>query len=255
MTPSPRLLLPLLFVSAAALFGQPSAPADNTTVLTINGEPVAADEYTLVMNRQVGPVYSLFKQTRNLDDHVGYWSPASGPDGPLAKLRELTLAELVRIKICQSQAKARGLVKNMDFASFRTAYEQENARRLAAKARGEVVYGPPQYRLTSYYYILLGDLAYKLELAMAKELEPTVAAGAIETLLASHEEEFKPLSPGDARRRAVVVLSTRATRQKLQGLRASAVTDVRDDLLARLFPRSDDPFTNLAPVEKTPTTR
>ena len=237
------------------MLGQPPAPAGDTTVLTINGEPVSADEYTLVMNRQVGPVYSLFKQTRNLDDHVGYWSPASGPDGPLAKLRELTLAELVRIKICQSQAKALGLAKNVDFASFRTAYEQENIRRLEAKARGEVVYGPPQYRLASYYYIRLGDLAYKLELAMAKELEPAVTVGEIDALLAPHQEDFKPLSSEDARRRAVVVLGTRAARQKLQDLRASAVTDVRDELLAQLLPRSDDPSPNFAPLKKTPTTR
>jgi len=147
------------------------------------------------------------------------------------------------------------LVKTTDFASFRAAYEQENARRLAAKARGEVVYGPPQYRLASYYYIRLGDLAYKLELAMAKELEPAVTAGEIDALLAAHQEDFKPLSPEDARRRAVVVLSTRAALQKLQALRASAVTDVRDELLARLLPRSDDPPPALAPLEKTPTAR
>lgn len=240
MTSSPRFLLALLFAQVATLFAQPAIPADDPTVLTINGEPVSAAEYTLVMHRQTAAVYSHFKQTRDLDDHPGYWSPASGPDGPLAKLRELTLAELVRIKVYQAEARNRGLMKNIDFASFRTAHESENARRLAAKARNEVIYGPPQYRQDVYYYILLGDIAYKVEHAIARELEPAVTGAEIDAFLAEHKEDFKPLSTEDARRRAVEILSLRAAHQKLAGLRSSAVTEVRPESLARISPRPDD---------------
>lgn len=237
MKSPPRLFLALLFVQAVALFGQ---PANNTTVLTVNGEPVSADEYTLVMRRQTALVTSHFKQTRDLDDYPGYWSPASGPDGPLAKLREVTLAELVRIKVCQSEARARGLMKNIEFASFRDAFEKENARRLAAKARNEIIYGPPRYRRDIYYFILLGDVSYKLEHAMAKELEPTITDAEINDFLAAHAEGFKELSTEETRRHITEVLSLRAAQKKLDDLRASAVTEIHPEPLARLNPRPDD---------------
>jgi hypothetical protein len=245
MKSSPRLFLTLLFAQAVALFGQPAAPdsvptADDTTVVTINGESVSADEYRLVMRRQTARVYNHFKQTRNLDDHRGYWSPASGPDGPLAKLRELTLAELVRIKILQTEARTRGLMKNIDFASFRTAHEKENARRLAAVARNEIIYGPPQYRPDVYYFILLGDIAYKVEQAMAKEFESAVTDSEIDGFLAAHEKDFQEVSREDARHRAREVLGLRAAQKKLESLRASAVTEVRPEPLARLNPRPGD---------------
>lgn len=234
----PCFLLALLFAQAVALFGQPVIPDDDTIVAVINGETVSAAEYTLVMHRQTALVYSHFKQTRDLDDHPGYWSPASGPDGPLAKLRELTLAELVRVKVYQSEARTRGLMKNIDFASFRTVHEKENARRFAAKARNEVIYGPPQYRLDVYYYILFGDIAYKVEQAMAKELEPAVTGAEIDAFLAAHKEDFKELSTEDARRRAAEVLSLRAAHKKLADLRSSAVTEIHAEPLAKLNPRS-----------------
>lgn len=240
MSSSPRFFLALLFAQAVALFGQPVIPADDTTVVVINVEAVSAAEYTLVMHRQTALVASHFKQTRDLDDHRGYWSPASGPDGPLAKLRELTLAELVRIKVYQSEARTRGLMKNIDFASFRTAHEKENARRLAAKSRNEVIYGPPQYRLDVYYYILLGDVSYKLEQALAKELESAVTGGEIDAFLAEHKEDFKGFSTEDARRRATEVLSLRAAHKKLADLRASAVIEIHPGPLAKLNPRPDD---------------
>lgn len=240
MKSSPRLFLALLFTQAVALFGQPVAPNADPTVLTINGEPVSANEYTLVMHRKTALVTSHFKQTRDLDDHPGYWSPASGPDGPLAKLRELTLAELVRIKVYQVEARARGLMKNIDFASFRSAFEKENARRLAAKARNEVIYGPPQYRRDAYYFVLFGDVSYKLEHAIAKELEPTITDAEISAFLAAHEEGFKELSTEEARLRITESLSLLAAQKKLGDLRASAVTELRPEPLARLRPRSDD---------------
>ena len=244
MKSSPRLFLALLFAQAITLFGQSAAPAEasaeDATVLTINGEPVSVAEYDLVMRRKTALVASHFKQTRDLDDSRDYWSPASGPDGPLAKLRELTLAELVRIKTYQSEARARDLMKNIDFASFRAAHETENARRLAAHARNEVIYGPHKYRRDIYYYILLGDIVYKVDQTMAKELEPSVTDAEIDSFLAAHAESFKELPAEDARVRAREVLGQRAAQKKLENLRASAVTEVRPEVLARLNPRPDD---------------
>lgn len=234
-----RVFLVLLFLQAVALFAQSASPADDVTILSVNGEPVSAGEYTLVMRRQTALVYAHFKRTRDLDDHAGYWSPDSGPDGPLAKLRELTRAELVRIKIFQSEARSRGLMKNIDFASYRRALEKENTRRVAAKAAGEVVYGPPRYRPDAYYYILFRDVAYKLEHAMAKELEAAVTPAEIDAFVADHAEAFKPLPAEDVRRRATEELALRAAQKKLQDLVASAAIVTNPEALARMTPRAD----------------
>lgn len=237
MKPSPLLLLFAFLFHAVSLA---AAPDDDTAVLVVNGEPVSVDEYAMVMHRQTAGVYAHFKHTRDLDDHPGYWSPASGPDGPLAALHARTRAELVRIKVVQIEARARGLMKHLDFASFRAAYEKENTRRLAAQERNEVIYGPPQYRPDIYYFILFGDIAYKVEQAMAKELEASVTDVEIDGFLAAHEEEFKDVPPADVRLRVTEVLGLRAAQKKLEALRATAVIEVRPDVLVRLSPRSDD---------------
>lgn len=215
---------------------EPPATTADPVVMTVNGEPVSAAEYRLVMERQVAGVYGHFKQTRNLDDHAGYWSETSGPDGPLARLRQVVRDELVRIKVHQSVARQRDLVGATAFADFQRDFAAENARRRDALARKEVIYGPPQYRGASYYYIRFGDLAYKLQQAIAKDLEPGITDAAVAEFYEKNKGE-KPL--GEVRLKIRALLAEQAADRQLEELCAVARVEADADALRSLVPRVD----------------
>ena len=221
--------------------GEPKAmPAQvDPVVATINNEKVPAAEYRLIMERKTADVFSYFKEHKDLDDHVGYWSESSGPEGPLARLRQVVLEELIRIKVHQSLAKEKGLIKETSFANFKEEFERENVRRAAAKSAGQVIYGPSQYRIGTYYYILFGDLAYKLKQAIAKELEPEIPESEIKSYYEANKDSLGGKSLDDMRRKILVFLSTKAAEKKLDALCASAKVEVNEPLLRPLVPRSD----------------
>lgn len=240
-----RLLLCVLAVTLPdgkqGFAGEPGASArsDDRIVLTINNEPVSAGEYKLVMERKIAVVYSLLKRQRNLDDQPGYWSEASGPDGPLAQLKQLTLEELVKMKVYQLLAKEKGLINDTRFSAFLENFERENARRQAAKIAGEVVYGPTRYRLPAYYYICFGDLTYRLTNTLARELEPSISESDIKSFLEKNKASFgDELSP-EIRKRILELLSAKAAEMKLRTLCASAHVQVNETVLRTISPRSE----------------
>jgi hypothetical protein len=236
-------LLPVAVVGAALLLwrmwgGDFQAPAD-PVVATINNEAVTAAEYRLVMERKTAEVFGYMKQRYDLDDHPGYWSESTGPEGPLAKLREVVLEELVRIKVCQGLAKEKGLVRETSFAAFQEEFQRENARRSEAKRQGQVVYGPAQYRMAAYYYIRFGDLIYKLTQALAKEGEAQIPEAEIVKFYQENKASYdnKPLA--EVRQRILEVLSLKEARKQLKALYASASVKVNEKPLRGLVPRVD----------------
>lgn len=215
------------------------APAD-PIVATINQEPVSAAEYRIIMGRKTPLVYSYFKSEKNIDDHLGYWSETSGPNGPLAKLREMVRDELVRIKVVQGLAKEKGLIPDISFATLQNDYTRENARRRAALETGEVIYGPQQYlRLETYYYTRFGDLRYRLLCALAKDVEAGISEESIksyynESLMASHA----PLD-ADLKIRIRDLLAKKQAEKQVEALQASAQVEMKAELLRGIIPRVD----------------
>ncbi len=209
---------------------------DDPVVMTINGEPVSAREYRLVMERQTAGVYGYFKAHHDLEDHVGYWSEASGPEGPLARLRQAVRAELVRIKVHQAIARQRGLVEKTTYADFHREFMAENLRRQEAHAQGQVIYGPPQYREATYYYIRLGDLVYKVQKAIAEELGPGITEEAIE---AFYEANKGAKSLDEERTKIRALVSAKEAEKHLQALCDAARVEVDETALRSLVPRID----------------
>jgi len=209
-------------------------------VATIDEETVTAAEYRLVMERKTAEVFGYFKKHENLDDHPGYWSESSGPEGPLARLRKVVREELIQIKVIQGVAKEKGLVRETSFAQFTAAFARENARRSAAKKAGEVIYGPIQYRPAAYYYICLGELDYKLKEALAKEAEGGVTKNDIEKFYKENKASLNKLPlDEELQRRIRSVLAKQRAEEELAGLRASARVEMEDRLIRSIVPRVD----------------
>jgi len=208
-------------------------------VATINEEPVSADEYRLIMERKAPLVYAYFKEHYNLDDHLGYWNEITKPENPLAKLREMTREELIRIKVYQGQAKIRGFIKETTFADFRMEFDRENARRSAAQLAGQVIYGPPQYRLTSYYYVRLGDLVYRVKQALAQEAETGISEGEIKKFYKENKTFFEGESLVQARQAILKALSSKVADKELDALCATATVDIKETAIRLIVPRLD----------------
>ncbi len=247
--PRPRMVLLMLWAGIMMMLmaggkanttsDMPPVDAGDQIVATINDEPVSASEYRLVMRRQVALVYGYFKEHQNLDDHLGYWSESSGPTGPLAKLREMTREELTRIKVYQGLAKEEKLLTDATFASFRTEFERENARRNEAKRAQQAIYGPAQYDMASYYYIRFCDLAYQLKQALAKELASKVTEAEIKKYYKANKASFGDKSPAELRPGILTALSNLEAERKLAALCKSAKMNAHEDLLKSIVPRAD----------------
>lgn len=238
-----RLCLSLL-VLISLLFSRWGSAAQpepvDPVVGSINTETITAAEYRLVMARQVAAVYDYFQQTQALEDQAGYWSANLGPESPLAKLRELTREELVRIKVYQGLAKQRGLIPNSDFVEFEEDFARENARRNSAKNAGQVVYGPKQFRKATYYYIRFGDLAYKLKESLAREAESGITESEIEQFYQDNESAFagKPLDDV-LRKRIITALAEKKADRQLAAFCAVAKVEFNRELLNGIVPRTD----------------
>jgi len=232
-----------LFLTALTLAeSSNSSLPENTTIATINGEPVSAAEYSLVMMRQAPRVYSLLKRERNLDDHLGYWNPDTGSEGPFAKLREMTLEELTKIKVQQAMAKEKGITKDVSFATFREEFQKENQRRKEALANGTVIYGPKQHDETSYYFILFGDLSHRLKQKVCKETAPAISEEEIRKFYDEHKSKAAALkdTPFDTvRDRIAEEIAERNFDKQLPSLFQSAQVETKEDLIRTLLPRHD----------------
>jgi hypothetical protein len=218
-----------------------SVAADDPVVLTINQEPVSAREYRLVMQRRIAAVHGLFMKVQKQDDHQAYWSAASGPNGPLAKLRGLVLEELIRIKVAQRLAKAGGLTNDTTFQAFHRSFEAENSRRSEAKKAGEILYGPEHYRLSAYYYTRLRDLEYRLKEVMAAELAGKVTDAEIARYYTDHRGAFGKKTLPEMRQRIAGVLSAQRVEAQLERLRSEAKVKIEESILAPITPRSGEP--------------
>lgn len=223
---------------APAQSATPSAPED-PVVATINGEPVSAAEYSLVMTRQAPRVHAFLKEKNNLDDHFGYWSPDTGPDGPFAKLRATVLEELTLIKVQQAMAREKGLEKDISFAAFHEGFLKENNRRKEALAAGTVIYGPKQHNESAYYYILFDNLAYGLNRRVRKENAPGIPEEEVRKFYDENKAAIKNPPYDTVRGRIAEEIAGRNFEKLLPTLYQSAKVATQEDLIRNLLPRHD----------------
>ncbi|MDF3056137.1 MAG: hypothetical protein K0R17_352 [Rariglobus sp.] len=240
---SSALLLFLLGTLQAALPAKAQLPhGEDPVVMTINGEPVSAREYTLVMMRRASEVYSIFKDNQDLNDHAGYWNerPDSPAPSPIRHLRDKVKAELVRIKVTQSLAREKGLINDTTFAAFQETWRTENIRRLNAIKASEVVYGPRQYGETAYYYICFGELNHRLQRALSSSPEYKVTEKELEACYAANKSRYEGLSFSNVRVKLETIIRTANYEAMIDKLCAAAKVENDDTRLRALVPRHDN---------------
>lgn len=143
-------------------------------VCDINGEPVTWEEFQLRMNMNRAMIFDYFKKKYNVDYGAGFWTGNHEGEVPLAKIKEQTVQDLVRIKVQQVMARDYGVVRDISFGAFKTNLAEENKRREEAVRNKEVIYGPQQYDMQTYYDYIFSNMVIKLkEEVRDRLLKPT----------------------------------------------------------------------------------
>lgn len=77
--------------------------------------------------------------------------------------------QLVKAKVQQIEAKKYGILDDTSYDAFLSKLKQENERRSAALAKGQIIYGPTQYTEQMYYGYVLSNIAIQLKKALAEK--------------------------------------------------------------------------------------
>lgn len=155
------LVLAALCVWAARGPGR-EAPRPPGMIASVNGEPVAAEEFRLLMDRFRSETLYYFQSRYSAPVTAGFWSTRFGSEAPMEHIKALALQEAVRLKVQQIWAKEYGLLEDTGFSAFREQWRKENERRKQALADGAPVYGPQQYSVDGYYDYIMSNLALRL---------------------------------------------------------------------------------------------
>ena len=144
---------------------------DNSTVLTINGEPVSEDEFSLIMSGLRANVFSYFSQKYGAKDNINFWTTSFNGEVPADILKQNTIDELKRIKIEQILMKVYAITDDISYFGFLKDFKNENERRKIAVTKNLPIFGPIQYEEKIYYNYLQSERTEKLkQILSCKEL-------------------------------------------------------------------------------------
>ncbi|WP_372633085.1 peptidylprolyl isomerase [Cohnella sp.] len=188
------LMLAALLLAAGSLaagYGwADSGSASEQRELSVNGEPVTAEELALYVSRNRALVADYFRQAYGAEYSEDFWSASFSGEAPLLKLNEAVKEQLVRTKVELQLAKRAGVEENIGYEHFLERLKIENARRAAAVERNEAVYGPTRLDARSYYF-------HELTLIRQAAIEAMLASGALsvtETELKEQYEAYRTLA-------------------------------------------------------------
>lgn len=133
------------------------------TVITINGIPVPRGEYELFLNRNIAGTYNHFHLKSGVQDHPDFWKTSYGGQTPSDYIKEKTVKQLIDVKVRQHLAIEMRLISNFTFETFQNQWKQDNLNRKAKYESGEVVYGPVENSLPTFYDYYLSKLFIELE--------------------------------------------------------------------------------------------
>ncbi|MDG0808867.1 hypothetical protein [Cohnella rhizosphaerae] len=169
-------LVALAALCAAAVALVLSAKGASTAAipLRIDGEPVEAAEYMLLLDNERAPTIAEYGERYGIeaDSGASFWTTVLDGATPLDTAKRRALAQLTRIKVQQREAVSYGLLGSDSYASFLKRLEKENARRERLVATGGIVYGPTKYDLADYYDYSMSNLRNRLIEVMGPRLWP-----------------------------------------------------------------------------------
>ena len=173
--------------------GATSLPGTSmATALTVDGQAIPLRELMLQVDADRAAMFAYFQQNYHAGDTAGFWHIRFGTTTPADYLTEHAITDTVSIAVERHLAQQRGLLADAGYPAFLQSWTAENARRAAALANHQVIYGPTQYSEAGYFTYLMGNVVPRLEQALAKDGTISVTDADVQAYYAAPPEKFLP---------------------------------------------------------------
>ena len=164
------IILILALVISSVYAGAQSVLPDTAIIASVDNEPVVFREFMQQASRERSQVIRYFRITYGCEYTSDFWTQTFDGKSPSDILKKRTLDTLVKIKIQQIQAKKWGIMPDISYIGFLMMLEKENKKRLEAKNRNEVIYGPVQYTEEVYYNYIFTNMVNQLKSRLERDV-------------------------------------------------------------------------------------
>lgn len=145
-------------------------PNKEAEVVHINGQPVSASEFKLILDRHRSEVYRYFNDKYGVKDSVSFWSLTINGENPGEMAKKLALKELVSWKVQLDLAQKYGLIPDSSYASFLDRLRTENKQRKEDQLNHKPVFGPLSFDEQTYYSYEKSNLTSQLKKTLAQQV-------------------------------------------------------------------------------------
>lgn len=178
----------LVCLLAAFFVLRPSG--DGHSVASVDGFPVAEEEFRLFLDDKKAAAAAHFYAVYGAQVDSGFWNRAYDGQTPLEYARELALTTLTESKMEDILLHERGLVEDIGYAALMGELKAKNEEQERKMAAGETAYGLKVYTPLEFYsytrsqrYFLLVDSQVELE-------APVVEDAALRAVYAQNLDRF-----------------------------------------------------------------
>lgn len=160
MASSLRFVGPVMLFLWCSLQALPEDPMK----AVVGGHPVDTDEFAFYADPLRTEVASRLMREHGLEQSDDFWTTPVNGVSPEAVLRAEILRAIARARAIQELALRYGIITEVKtYPQLVEAFHAENRRRKAMKARGEVFYGPVQFRLDVWVKVWFEQLVKALQ--------------------------------------------------------------------------------------------
>ncbi|MDQ6419884.1 hypothetical protein RB620_10610 [Paenibacillus sp. LHD-117] len=150
------LIAATVIAAAAAL---PEDTSEQTAVAEVNGDIVTLAELAHFAQFNRASVIEAYLTEDGAEMDENFWKKEFRGMTPIETLRGKALDEAVRMKIELQLAREFGFVSEVSYDSLLEAMKEENARRAAAIANAEPLYGPAKFEESTFIDFYRSKLA------------------------------------------------------------------------------------------------
>lgn len=166
------------------------SPDSMATVETVNGDALPVREYELFLAQDRAETFAYFQQHYGVADSATFWTTAHGGQTPEAHLKQLALADATKALVQQALATQYGVVSGFTYGGFLAAWQEQNARRAAAVAAHQVIYGPTRYSESDYFRYVSEQMSQQLRTVLTDKSVIKVTDAELESYYNSHTSQF-----------------------------------------------------------------
>lgn len=158
---------------------------------TVNGVRVSREELRFYMHRLMDDVMATAETDFGLDGTAeDFWYQPMGDTTPLEELRSAAMEEIVRVKVMQLEAQARGIESPLTYKEQQSLWKEDNDNRLKQEKAGELIYGTTLRSFYTYLSLVLSEVETQLRESLQEEGTIRVTESEMQAYYAAHPDWF-----------------------------------------------------------------